>query len=169
MIVAILLALVAIGVVLWPLFHAQRWEAGGAAVDADADVTLADLEAQRDAIYQQIKDLEFDFRVGKIAEEDYRFFDKQLRIQAAGILKALDERLSQDGQRPLPSDMDARLEQEIAAFRRQLVTKEHAGEPPARSLGDAGARNEGIERFCPQCGALVQPEDRFCSRCGVAL
>jgi hypothetical protein len=144
------LALVAIA---WPLLR-ERPEAGQPAVglpppeSAPAD-PLWELEAQRDSLYQAIKDLEFDYRVGKVSEVDYQAFDAQLKEQAVMVLKEIDafETAAAD-----PA-LESRLEAEIAALRRN---------------GHA-ASSDAAPSFCPQCGQGVQGGDRFCARCGADL
>ena len=51
----------------------------------------ADLEAARDAKYQEIRDLEMDHRTGKLSEEDWRVLDRDLRAEAVDILHQLDQ------------------------------------------------------------------------------
>jgi hypothetical protein len=55
-----------------------------------ADEALADLEAAREAKYREIRDAELDFRTGKLAEEDYRAIDADLRREAIEILDRLE-------------------------------------------------------------------------------
>jgi flagellar biosynthesis/type III secretory pathway M-ring protein FliF/YscJ len=50
----------------------------------------ATLEAAKEAKYREIRDAEFDFRMGKIDESDYRRTDRELRDQAIAILKQID-------------------------------------------------------------------------------
>ncbi len=50
----------------------------------------ADLEAAKEAKYREIKDAELDFRMGKLAEADWRVLDAELRAQAIEILRELD-------------------------------------------------------------------------------
>jgi hypothetical protein len=57
------------------------------------------LEAAREAKYREIRDLELDFRTGKLSPEDYEAIDAQLRSEAIEILDRL-ERLEPDGLRP---------------------------------------------------------------------
>ncbi len=57
------------------------------------------LEAAREAKYREIRDLELDFRTGKLSPEDYEATDAQLRSEAIQILDRL-ERLQRDGVRP---------------------------------------------------------------------
>jgi hypothetical protein len=49
----------------------------------------AALEAAREAKYGEIRDLELDFRTGKLAREDYQATDATLRMEALEILNRL--------------------------------------------------------------------------------
>lgn len=54
----------------------------------------ANLEAQREAKYQEIRDAEMDFKTGKLSVEDHEAVDGALRREALEILdqmKTLDE------------------------------------------------------------------------------
>ncbi len=48
------------------------------------------LEAAREAKYREIRDLELDFRTGKLSPEDYEAIDAQLRSEAIRILDQLE-------------------------------------------------------------------------------
>jgi hypothetical protein len=61
----------------------------------------ADLEAQREAKYQEIRDAEMDFETGKLSVEDHQAVDGTLRSEAVAILdrlRALDEVEGEAGQ-----------------------------------------------------------------------
>ena len=58
---------------------------------SDLGVTVADLEAARDAKYREIRDAEMDLRTGKLSDEDHREIDGSLRAEAIEILHRLDE------------------------------------------------------------------------------
>jgi hypothetical protein len=51
----------------------------------------ADLEAERDAKYAEIRDAELDYRTGKLSEPDWRALDRQLRREAVELLHRLDD------------------------------------------------------------------------------
>ena len=51
----------------------------------------ADLEAAKQAKYREIRDAELDHRMGKLSDEDWRAVDRELRAEAAEILRRLDE------------------------------------------------------------------------------
>lgn len=131
---------------------------------------------QRDAIYAAIRELDFDFGLGKISEEDYGPQRERLVAQGVEVLKRLDA---------LPPDGTATFEAEIEAEVRRLRQKR--GRPAdrrARKLAaptqvsddEIEAQVRALRRkqmpassFCAQCGAAVQPDDRFCRNCGAAL
>ena len=49
------------------------------------------LEESKAAKYREIRDAELDREMGKLAEEDWRVVDRELRAQAIEILRELDE------------------------------------------------------------------------------
>ena len=61
-----------------------------ARVEAERGSEEADLDAMREAKYREIRDLELDYRTGKVPEEDYRATDRALRGEAVDILRRLD-------------------------------------------------------------------------------
>jgi hypothetical protein len=71
------------------------------APDADtADV--AELEAERDAKYREIRDAELDLRTGKLSDADHAALDGSLRAEAVQILHRLDEARATESER-IPS------------------------------------------------------------------
>jgi hypothetical protein len=80
----------------------------------------ADLLARKEAAYSALKELEFDFRTRKLSPEDYEELRSIYRVEAAEILKAMDEGLT-TGQ-----DLDARIDAEVAAWRERRAPREEA-------------------------------------------
>jgi hypothetical protein len=66
---------------------------GGASARAEEreELRRADLEAARESKYREIRDAELDYRTGKLSEADWRRLDRELRTEAIGILRSLDE------------------------------------------------------------------------------
>jgi outer membrane murein-binding lipoprotein Lpp len=87
-----LLVMLVLAVVVWlvsgPLRAARSPELGPEARRAEAEV--AELEAERDAKYREIRDAELDRRVGKLSEPDWKALDRALRAEAVEILRKLD-------------------------------------------------------------------------------
>jgi uncharacterized membrane protein len=77
--IAVLLA-----VVVWfvgaPLRHPSKAPAG----ETDAQRAL---ETAKESKYAEIRDVELDYRTGKLSEEDFRATDRQLRAEAVEILR----------------------------------------------------------------------------------
>jgi len=67
-----------------PLRARGRSEPDAGACDREA------LEAAREAKYREIRDLELDYRTGKLSAEDYEAIDAQLRVEAIQILDRLE-------------------------------------------------------------------------------
>lgn len=67
-----------------------RSRARGLDPDAALRAELADLEAAKEAKYQEIRDAELDQRTGKLSAEDHRALDAELRAEAVALLKKLD-------------------------------------------------------------------------------
>ncbi|MFL5893849.1 MAG: hypothetical protein ACJ76Z_01890 [Thermoleophilaceae bacterium] len=62
----------------------------GHATERTQDHRRAALEAAKEAKYREIRDAELDYRMGKLAEPDWRAADRELRAQAMEILRELD-------------------------------------------------------------------------------
>lgn len=99
------------------------------------------LAEQRDAVYAAIRELDFDHRMGKVDDEDYRRMRGDFTQQAVGVLKELDRN---NGKTRAGDE----VEQAVAALRR----KGKGGSPSTAA--------------CPSCGTRAKPGDRFCAQCG---
>ena len=78
-----------------------RGRARGLDPEAAARSELADLEAAKEAKYQEIRDAELDQRTGKLSDEDHRLLDAELRAEAIALLKRIDAARARAG-RPAP-------------------------------------------------------------------
>jgi len=86
---AALVILAVVCAVAWIVSAPLR--AGGEQVSSERDDRVAELRARRDAKYREIRDAQLDLDTGKLSEEDHRGLDRQLRREAADILRELDE------------------------------------------------------------------------------
>jgi len=145
---------------------------------------LSALLAERDRILTALQELDFDYTMGKIPEEEYPAQRAALLQQGAEILRKLDELQGVSAQ----EEADIRLEAAIAARRadasRMPVAVAGNGASPLRTAGVATGPDDGLEvliasrrrqktekaaGFCPQCGGPVQKSDRFCPKCGTKV
>ena len=60
-------------------------------VQDSGDDELAELLAEKEAKYREIRDAELDRRTGKLDDADWRAVDRQLRAEAVAILRRIDK------------------------------------------------------------------------------
>ncbi len=185
-VIAILVVLV-IGFIAYPLFTVRHEQAAPAANALDS------LIAQRDSAYDAIRDLDFDFQLGKLSQADYELLREKYKARAALALQQIDQlagstgagerieeevaRLRARGARPKDGDV---IEQEVAHLRRRRA-KPAGTDVPANGHApvDGDAAEQEIARLrasrrsdvlrCRQCGTPYHTGDRFCSKCGAKL
>jgi cytochrome c-type biogenesis protein CcmF len=75
-------------IAIWPAAGALRRRVGAHA----SSLAGGALEAAREAKYREIRDLELDYRTGKLSLQDYRATDTALRIEALAILDRIQAR-----------------------------------------------------------------------------
>lgn len=127
----------------------------------------APLEEREAAALVALRDLEFDQRLGKLAEEDYRELRAQLARRAVAELKAGDA--ARQAEVAATPELDDLIEREVAALRR--AWRQPAANPglPNGLLPAVQPEKTGKRSECPACGQAVEPGDRFCVACGAAL
>ena len=129
--------------VAMPLFTAET----AATANLPMDVTpLADLKRRRLVVYENLKDLEFEYQTGKIAAQDYQSLKENYFGEAATLMAASQ-------QAELPKETDALLEREIAArraLRKSLPPKDYV-------CPRCGFENPVPVKFCGECGSKIRP------------
>ncbi len=144
-----------IAFIAYPLFTASREEALETPDELDV------LVAQRDAAYDAIRDLDFDFQLGKLSPGDYAELREKYKARAAAALEQIDA-LGGNG-------AGVHIEEEVAQLR---VAKRAA--PPDDAIEREIARlragkSAASSRRCPDCGTPYHPGDTFCAKCGKKL
>jgi len=126
------------------------------------------LLAERERVVNSLQELEFDYKLGKVPEEDYPTQRANLLQRGADILRKLDELAPQNVQ----SDKDAVVERALAA-RRKKNSSQKGGLTDDDIESMISARRRGRKEksagFCPKCGKPVMASDKFCPACGKAL
>jgi len=166
-----LAVLILVGMYLYAPFMERR-----ARRVTEEEHELSALMAERDRVVNSLQELDFDFKLGKIPEEDYPAQRTSLLQKGADILRRIDSlapaspferRSGPDG-----PDTDTRLEQAIAARRADASAADvRVTEDDLESL--IASRRKGRKNksagFCPKCGKPVMVTDRFCPSCGKSL
>ena len=140
-IVCLALALLSIGVVVYPF-----WRRRSAPASAPLEALSPDLvqsEADLNAVYDAIRTLQLEHQLGNIPLGLYREQLQDYRLQAAAILRDQAEAAARDE--------EWLLEQDVGLARAAL------------------SYTNGAAVRCPNCGASTAPEWRECPECSAEM
>lgn len=101
------------------------------------------LEDRKQAIYDNLRDLQFEYRLGKLSDEDYQQTKQALQKELAGVLAEMEETSKRLGLMP------TRVPPRAAT----------AKQKQARATGSV----------CPHCGAAFSQALKYCGECGRAI
>jgi rRNA maturation endonuclease Nob1 len=118
------------------------------------------LEAQRDAAYAALADLDFDHSLGKLNEEDYRTVRARLLAQAVAALRELDA---------TAADIESQVEALVRSRRAALQTNGRVQNVQRSAAPRSNNQNAPVTLYCVGCGAVLGPDDHFCGKCGTPV
>ncbi len=126
-IVFILLSLSVSAFIVYPLLKAKA----GSKQGFDSNHRATDLEERKDVIYAAIKEIEFDFQMGKLSEDDFNELRQQYKDEAIGLLKEIDK--------AQPGGV-------------KTAGKKSAKTQSARFCWNCGEPHKTGDKFCSDCG-----------------
>ena len=156
--------LILVGVYLYAPFMERR-----ARRVTEEEHELSALMAERDRVINSLQELDFDFKLGKIPEDDYPVQRSALLQKGADILRKIDTLAPQATS---AQDTEARLERAIAARRADAsLARVEVSDDDLESMISSRRRSRTNKSagFCPKCGKPVMVTDRFCPSCGKSL
>lgn len=106
---------------------------------------FAHLDERKAAIYENLRDLQFEYRVGKLSDNDYQLTKKDLQKELATVMAEVD-----------------RVKLQLQGGRAQTAAAVAAPAPKAK----AKAAPEPDSLTCPHCNARFEQELKFCGECG---
>ncbi len=98
------------------------------------------LEDRKQAIYDNLRDLQFEYRLGKLSDEDYQQTKQALQKELAMVL----------------------AEMETTSKRLGLMPQRVPSKPAQATARPAGT-------VCPHCGANFAQALKYCGECGRAI
>ncbi len=100
------------------------------------------LEDRKQAIYENLRDLQFEYRLGKLSDDDYQQTKQALQRELAVVLAETEETIKRLGLSP-----------------KRVAPKPAAKQAPVRPSGT----------ICPHCGASFAQALKYCGECGRAI
>ena len=97
------------------------------------------LEDRKQAIYDNLRDLQFEYRLGKLSDDDYKQNKLALQRELAVVLAEMDE------------------------------TSKRLGLVMGRKPAAAAPKKNAKGTVCPHCGAKFADPLKFCGQCGKAM
>jgi zinc-ribbon domain len=166
-----LAVLILVGIYLYAPFMERRAER-----ITEEEHELSALMAERDRVINSLQELDFDFKLGKIPEEDYPVQRTSLLQKGADILRKIDSLAPNgtgvDRYTGTQGDVEKRIERAIAARRADasLARVEVTDDDLESMISSRRKRRTNKSAgFCPKCGKPVMVTDRFCPSCGKSL
>jgi hypothetical protein len=103
------------------------------------------LEDRKHAIYDNLRDLQFEYRLGKLSDEDYQQTKQALQKELAGVLAETEEVMTRLGLKTVKP--------------RKATEKPAVTKAPVQESGST----------CPNCGAQFAQALKYCGECGKAM
>jgi len=122
---------------------------------------LRHLENRRQVLYENLKDLNFEYRQGKLSDEDYQSLKQGFLNELAATMLAID-RLA-----PAASEGGRAAGREEQGKAERGRTEEPQRAQAARQSNKTGKRPD--IRYCGQCGEENPAANNFCGSCGQPL
>ena len=126
--------------------------------------TRAAIDREKTLVLRSIKELEFDYAMGKVAKADFDEMSARLRARAAGLIKQLDAGGGYKEQ--IAREVEGRLAEQGAQGAQGAQSAQGAG---AQGAGAQGALSQEVEGACGECGTVNDADAKFCKNCGAKL
>lgn len=104
---------------------------------------LKHLQDRRAVLFENLKDLQFEYHQGKLSDEDYQSLKLGFQNDLAVVLASIDMQ--------------------------RLKSPDAAREDAATTVASTASKPDGASPACPACHAANPPEHRFCGQCGAPL
>ncbi len=101
------------------------------------------LQRKKEVVLGNIQDLDFEYKCGKLSEEDYKKVRGEMSAEAAAVLHNIDSIESNQ-------DLDALIRREVLARRKQ------PGQQRQTPCPSCGHKNAVTNKFCAECGASLR-------------
>ena len=129
-----------LGAICIPLFRKE--ETLDSAIIEETEWDL--LQRKKEVVLGNIQDLDFEYKCGKLSEEDYQKVRGEMSAEAAMVFQEIETIESS-------ADLDALIRREISARKAKAKTA-----LPTAACSTCGAANPTTNKFCAECGAKLK-------------
>jgi rRNA maturation endonuclease Nob1 len=128
-----------LGAICIPLF--RKDESLESAIIEETEWDL--LQRKKEVVLGNIQDLDFEYKCGKLSDEDYQKIRGEMSAEAAIVFQDIESIES-------TADLDALI-------RREITARKSKSKSAAPTID------------CPTCKAVNPPSNKFCAECGAKL
>ncbi len=121
-----------IAAIVSPLFRKETTLESAIIEETEWDLLLR----KKEVILGNIQDLDFEYKCGKLSDDDYKHVRAEMGAEAAAVLQKIDTLESSQ-------DLDALIRREVGARRAHTCPTCSAANPPAN-------------KFCSECGGKLK-------------
>ena len=129
-----------LGAICLPLFRKEETLESAIIEETEWDL----LQRKKEVVLGNIQDLDFEYKCGKLSEDDYHKIRSEMTGEAALVFQQIENIESS-------ADLDALIRREISARKR----KSKAAAPTA-ACSSCGLPNPATNKFCAECGAKLK-------------
>lgn len=158
-IIAIIFTVLMIYQMVRPFLRSQQERVRFEILDHDLR-RVGELAARKAGLLESLREVEFDYKTGKLTDEDYKAAKSRYERATIKTMRALDEI---HGGRGWENAVDDELTRRINVMHQREQAAQHA-EADAQHRAKAAAQIE-----CPECGKHLEADARFCSKCGTTI
>ncbi len=129
----VVVAIMVFAFVAMPIYNAKNRKSGFS--KNNVNHRAIELKERKDAIYEAIKDIEFDHQMGKLSDEDFQELRQQYKSEAVDLVKKLVQAQPKRGK---------------TKILQSKKKKQTSGS--LKFCWECGAEVNGGDKFCGSCG-----------------
>jgi uncharacterized paraquat-inducible protein A len=133
-----ILSIAVLGTICIPLFRKEETLESAIIEETEWDL----LQRKKEVVLGNIQDLDFEYKCGKLSNEDYQKIRAEMSAEAALVFQEIENIESK-------ADLDALIRREISARKKK-------SKAAATSCSSCGASNPVTNKFCAECGAKLK-------------
>ncbi len=129
-----------LGAICAPLFRKEQTLESAIVEETEWDL----LQRKKEVTLGNIQDLDFEYKCGKLSQEDYQKVRAEMSAEAAVVFQEIEHIES-------GADLDALIRREISARKNKARTA-----IPTTACSSCGSPNPLPNKFCAECGAKLK-------------